>query len=32
MDMKKMIDDTDFDNFNELTKKWKKDPNNTSKN
>jgi hypothetical protein len=31
MDMRKLIDDTDFDNLNELTKKWKKDSHNTSK-
>lgn len=24
MDMRKLIDDTDFDNLNELSKKWKK--------
>jgi hypothetical protein len=26
MDMKKLIDDADFDNLNELTRRWKKDP------
>jgi len=25
MDMRKLIDDTDFDNLNELSKRWKKD-------
>lgn len=27
MDMRKLIDDTDFDNLNELSKRWKKDVN-----
>lgn len=26
MDMRKLIDETDFDNLNELSKKWKKQP------
>ena len=30
MDMKKLIDDTDFDNLNQLSKRWKKDGNNNS--
>lgn len=25
--MRKLIDDTDFDNLNELSKRWKKDAN-----
>jgi hypothetical protein len=30
MDMKKLIDDTDFDNINELSKRWKKESHHTS--
>ena len=30
MDMRKLIDETDFDNINELSKRWKKDSNNSS--
>lgn len=31
MDVRKLIDDTDFDNINELSKKWKKESHHTSK-
>jgi len=30
MDMRKLIDETDFENLNELTRRWKKDSNPTS--
>lgn len=30
MDMRKLIDDTDFENINELTRRWKKESNPTS--
>jgi len=26
MDMRRLIDETDFDNLNELSKRWKKEP------
>lgn len=26
MDMKKLIDEADFDNINELSKRWKREP------
>jgi len=30
MDIKKLIDDADFDNLNQLSKRWKKESNHTS--
>jgi hypothetical protein len=30
MDMRKLIDETDFDNLNELSKRWKREPNPSS--
>jgi len=32
MDMRKLIDETDFDNINELSRRWKKDTKRSSHN